>query len=61
MGNRTKAPPGRPKPQKTGPSLFFIIALGIGVLVLVILFIINTSKPQVPPTTTTSSSTGGRT
>jgi hypothetical protein len=55
MGNRTKRPPGRPKQQQGRPSLFFIIALAIGIAVLMWMFagaVRKPATPKAPPTTT---------
>lgn len=57
MGNRTKRRPGRPKPESGRPSIFFIIALLIGVILLIWMFSKSVKPAQTPPTTTTSTTT----
>lgn len=51
MGNRTKRPPGRPKPRANRPSVFFIVALVIGLALLVWMFSKSTASPVRPKTT----------
>jgi hypothetical protein len=51
MGNRTKRPPGRPKPQASRPSVFFIVALAIGLALLVWMFSQSAGSPAQPKTT----------
>lgn len=51
MGNRTKRPPGRSRPQANRPSAFFIIALVIGLALLAWMFI-QTARTQSQPKTT---------
>lgn len=51
MGNRTKRPPGRPKPEANRPSAFFIIALVIGLALLTWMFM-QTARTQSEPKTT---------
>ena len=57
MGNRTKRPPGRPKPESKRPSTFFIVALVIGVAILMWIFSQTATRPSPPPTATTPTST----
>lgn len=57
MGNRTKRRPGRPKPESGRPSIFFIVALVIGVVILILIFSRAAMNPAKPPTTPTASST----
>lgn len=51
MGNRTKRAPGRPKPQSSRPSMFFIIALVLG-LAFLVWMLSQTGGSVAPPTTT---------
>ena len=51
MGNRTKRPPGRPKPEASRPSVFFIVALLIGLVLLIWMAWMSTRSPAQPKTT----------
>ena len=57
MGNRTKRRPGRTKPESGAPSIFFIIAMVVGVILLIWMFSRSAVKPIQPPKTTTATST----
>ena len=60
MSRRTTRRPGRPKEQ-TRPSLFFMVALALGVLLLIWGFLKVISTPVKPPAKSAAISTFGRT
>lgn len=47
MGKRTTRRPGR-RAESQRPSLFFMIALALGMILLVWLFVLALSRPMVP-------------